>query len=478
MRVINNVKVEIALDGEIKIIDFVRQQSLDNQYYSESGITLIAITDDEAFCYNAKRIDNRDELIEYTETLTQLFVDRYNESVKLIIENSESGIETTQENIDNDPSITIPYDPNSIRVTQGRFSLREIFEMINGTEYDESILDLSPDFQRNYVWDNTRKSRLIESILLKIPLPVFYLARNKEGKYQVVDGVQRLSVINEFFSNGFKLRNLEYLKEECDQKYFQKKNNTPSLHPKFVRHLRAYQIDCNIIEPDTPYRVKSDIFKRLNTGGRSLNNQEIRNSVLRKDSRDFIRDLANSDEFKLATNNSIKPKRMMDQELVIRFIGFYFVYKQTNWFPQLRYNGIMDEFLDDVVEILNNDFKSVPFSIIKKDFMLSMKNAFILFDDYAFRKVKIDYDKYSRNMINKSLFTAFSVLLSNYDYEVIEKKGNIIKDFAKWLHKEDYLFESITYGTNDRSRIDTTFLLIEEFLYSIFGGSNDKKYRD
>ncbi|MBZ3765975.1 GmrSD restriction endonuclease domain-containing protein [Bacillus cereus] len=477
MGFINNVRIEITLDGEIEVLNFFRENSSDSEYFTQSGLTLMAITNNEAYCYDAKRIDNRDYLHEYTEMIIQLFIHQYNESVKLMIENLESGIESTQEDMGNDPNITIPYDPNSIRVTQGRFSLREIFEMINGTEYDESILDLSPDFQRNYVWDNTRKSRLIESILLKIPLPVFYLARNKEGKYQVVDGVQRLSVINEFFSNGFKLRNLEYLKEECDQKYFQK-GNSSSLHPKFVRHLRSYQIDCNIIEPDTPNRVKSDIFKRLNTGGRSLNSQEIRNSILRKESRDFVRDLANSDEFKLATNKSIKPKRMMDQELVIRFIGFYFVYKRPSWFPELHYNGIMDEFLDNVVEILNNEFKVIPFNIIKADFMLAMRNAFILFEDYAFRKVKIDYNKHSRNMINKSLFTAFSVLLSNYDSVIVKKKGEVIKDFAKWLQKKEYLFESITYGTNDRSRIDTTFMLVEEFLAGVIGGSNDKKYKD
>jgi len=469
MENIDKVKVEITLEEEIQVLEFTKQTSLKNQYTAELGITLKISTNNDAYCYNAERIDDQNYLSGYTNTIEDLFITKYNELAELIVQNMENGIESTQDNIDDDPNITIPYDPNSIRVTQGRFSLREIFEMINGTEYDESILDLSPDFQRNYVWDSTRKSRLIESILLKIPLPVFYLARNNEGKYQVVDGVQRLSVINEFFSNGFKLKNLEYLKDECDQKYFQKENNS-SLHPKFVRHLRSYQIDCNIIEPDTPYRVKSDIFKRLNTGGRSLNNQEIRNSILRKESRDFIRELANSTEFKLATNNSIRPKRMMDQELIIRFIGFYFLYKETTWFPHLRYNGIMDEFLDNVVEILNNDYKKIPFNIIKNDFISSMQKASIMFKDYAFRKVKIDYHKNSKNMINKSLFTAFSVLLSNFDQTIIEAKGNVIKKFADWLHTQDYLFDSITNGTNDRSRIDTTFLSIEEFLNATYGG--------
>jgi hypothetical protein len=467
---IKTVLVEINYNGEMTLLEFKKSITNENEYSTEQGIILRAsILGDESLCSTAERIDDNVILLDSSEFIEHIFVDNYNEIVNQLIEDKNSGVESTDEDyIISDPNITIPYDPNSIRVTQGRFSLREIFEMINGTDDDESILDLSPDFQRNYVWDNTRKSRLIESILLKIPLPVFYLARNIEGKYQVVDGVQRLSVINEYFSNGFKLRNLEYLEEECDQKFFQRENK-PSLHPKFVRHLRSYQIDCNIIEPDTPFRVKSDIFKRLNTGGRSLNNQEIRNSVLRKESRDFVRKLASSEGFKIATNNSVKAKRMMDQELIIRYIGFYLIYKDKIIPTKLHYNGKMDEFLDNVVEILNNEYKTFPFNQIEKDFMLAMKNANILFGGYAFRKVELDYYIQAKNMINKSLFTAFSVLLSDYEQNVVESKGKVIKDFANWLLKESYLFESITYGTNDRARIDTTFLLIEKFLQTTLG---------
>ncbi|PKU52577.1 hypothetical protein CRI88_09690 [Lysinibacillus fusiformis] len=461
------VEVEVNINGELTLLKFKRSER-ENEFYTEEGVILnTKISGNQSLCIGAKRIDNNDYLNEMSDVIEQMFVEIYNQIMNKNIEDLKSGVENTEgDYLSSDPNITIPYDPNSIRVTQGRFSLREIDEMINGTEDEESILDLSPDFQRNYVWDNTRKSRLIESILLRIPLPVFYLARDNEGKYQVVDGVQRLSVINEFFSNGFKLRNLEYLKEDCDQRYFLKKNKL-SLHPKFVRHLRSYQIDCNIIEPETPFRVKSDIFKRLNTGGRSLNNQEIRNSILKKKSRDFVRKLAESEDFKIGTNYSIRPTRMMDQELIIRFIGFYLVYK--NQTIKLIYNGKMNEFLDNVVEILNSEYKSFPFNKIECDFQLAMKNAYTMFGDYAFRKVSINYKTESRNMINKSLFTAFSVLLSNYDTKMVEEKGNVILKFAKWLEKEEYLFDSITNGTNDRARIDTTFLLIEKFLDSIYG---------
>jgi hypothetical protein len=468
MKWVNNFKIEIARNDEMNIIEFLRNAS-SNTFISTQGLEIEAVLNNDVYCYDAERIDNRSFLRENTDQIIQLFIIKYNEYVTRLMEDLENGVESTNENMVNEPIIIVPYDPNSIKVTQGRFSLKEIYEMITGTKDDEPILDLSPDFQRNFVWDGTRKSRLIESILLKIPLPVFYFARDNEGKYQVVDGVQRLSVIKEFFSNGFKLRNLEYWGEECNERYFQKESKV-SLHPKFVRGLKSYQIDCNIIEPDTPHKVKLDIFKRLNTGGKSLNNQEIRNAILKKESRIFIKRLAESNEFRAATNYSIKPTRMMDQELVIRFIGFYFIYKQPNLFPNLIYNGVMNDFLDNVVEILNTEYKKVPFDIIEKDFFLSMKNALIMFEDYAFRKLEDDFRDCSKNMINKSLFTTFSVLLSNYNYALVKKKGNILDDFARRLFMDKDLNYSITYGSNDRVRINTTFIHIKRYLESMYGG--------
>ncbi|MDQ2087759.1 DUF262 domain-containing protein [Herbivorax sp. ANBcel31] len=472
MQSIKKVRFEIEINEDMVLLEFKENDESQNSFITKEGINIQAKIQNDTHCYEAKRVDNKDFLKEYTGKLVDLFINNYNQNTKQMIDDLEDGVETTSEDENTEANIIVPYDPNSIRVTQARFSLREIYEMIVGSEFDEPILDLSPDFQRNYVWDSTRKSRLIESILLKIPLPVFYLARDNEGKYQVVDGVQRLSVIKEYFSNSFKLRNLEYLKEDCDNKYFQKSPST-SLHPKFVRQLKAYQIDCNIIEPDTPHKVKLDIFKRLNTGGKSLNAQEIRNSILRKNSRDFIRQLSKSEEFKKATSNSISPKRMMDQELILRYIGFYLIYKKQDLFTDLNYNSLMDEFLDNVVEVLNSEYKKFPFETIKKDFHIAMENAYIMFGDYAFRKVDVDFSDEAKNKINKSLFTAFSVLISRYDTSVIKERGNITKEFAERLDRDKYLYNSITYATSDKTRVDTTFLRIDEFLESIYGGKYD-----
>lgn len=113
------------------------------------------------------------------------------------------------------------------------FSIRQMNEMI-----EIGDVDLSPDFQGGFVWnDITRKSRLMESLLLRIPIPVFYFAQDEEGLFQVVHGVQRLIVINSFMKNELKLKNLEYL-IECNGKYFKKPGNKlESIEDMYVRRI-------------------------------------------------------------------------------------------------------------------------------------------------------------------------------------------------------------------------------------------------
>lgn len=378
-------------------------------------------------------------------------------------ENENAGIEDTDEESEVISELK-PYDPELIRVDTKSMSIRYVLEMMNSEHND---LDLSPDFQRNFVWtDITRKSRLIESILLRIPLPVFYLSQDNDGLLQIVDGVQRLTVIKDFLQNKFKLKNLEYL-NDCNDCYFDKMGMI-NLDPKYIRRINQTQLIFNIIDPQTPHRVKFDIFKRINTGGKPLNYQEIRNCLANPRIRSMIKKLSSSKEFTDATFGSVSSIRMDDEELVMRFIGFYYIKILGD--ESLKYKGDMRQFLDDTLELLNSDdFNENKLNMIRNAFLNSMKNAEYLFGEYAFRKCKCEHIKPNvrKQLINKSLFTSLSVLLSNFDYNEVKKKNEkmcLIEPFALELDKNQDFYNAITIGTNDQKRIGLTFSTVQKII--------------
>lgn len=424
---------------------------------------------EEGRLYRYIRLDERMRV--YCERILEQFQNKYEERIQEQKESFESGLEFDENDGDNQESgIKVPYDPQLITVAPARFSLKEIVSMVDGEEDEEPVLDLAPAFQRDYVWDNVRKSRLIESILLNIPLPMFYFSRDKNGKLQVVDGLQRLTTIYKFFKNDFKLSKLEYLGEECEGKYFKRTDldEARSLRPRFVRALRRYQIDCNVIEPSTPENVKLDIFKRLNTGGKELNKQEVRHAFMKKNVRDFIKELVDSDSFQTATSHGVSDVRMMAQELVLRYIGFYCLTFDN--FLNLEYTTQMNDFLDNVAIGLNNCAR-IPYQTIRENFMESMEKAVIMFGDRAFRKIFMD-DKGTvsdkKAPVNKSLFIAFSIMLRHHSMEKIKKRGSIVSEFARFLQEDKDFFYAISHNTNYLLK-DKTLNNVYIFLEKIYG---------
>lgn len=322
-----------------------------------------------------------------------------------IIEQEQSGTE-----FETDEDIINPYNPDDIKVSPKQFSLKLIKEMV-----DSKDLDLNPDFQRHMVWDAKRRSRLIESILLRIPLPMFYFSEDKEGKLAVIDGLQRISAINDFMNNKFALKDLEYLQDNCEGKYYK------TLEPKYIRWFNLTQIFGNVIDPSSPYKVKYDIFKRINTGGKPLNNQEIRNCLASQGLRETLKQMVSLKEFKKATDNGIKPTRMDDEEVALRFILFRRLMTEDKKID--KYNGYMDASLNELTEKLQLE-STDNLSIYITKFSIAMNNAEYLFGSkYAFRKVKIkDIQPNAwKQLINKALFVSCSVLLADYDPEKVRR---------------------------------------------------------
>ncbi|KAA6431607.1 DUF262 domain-containing protein [Dyadobacter flavalbus] len=343
---------------------------------------------------------------EMVEVAKNLLVDRIEQKLQEVLAAYDSGVEYTGEASGIVPlAAPKPYDPDKIKVRQDKFSVEYIVNKFIG----RGILDLNPDFQRKFVWDKKRQSNLIESLMLGIPIPTFYLAEGNDGTFHVIDGLQRLSTLRDFLNNEFSLRNLEHL-SDYDNCYFSKDNRSVKkvLDMKMATRIETAQLHFNIIEAASPSEVKYDIFTRLNTGGQPLNNQEVRNCLARQNVREFLTRCGQSKHFKEATGGSIKDKRMEDQEMVLRFAGFY-LQKQG----EVEYSGDMNPFLNEVLDLLNEKAETY-LTQIESRFVQAMQNAFHLFGEACFRKcIPSDLVSSGRKpYINKSMFVVWSVALS------------------------------------------------------------------
>jgi len=348
-----------------------------------------------------------------------------------------------------------PWNPSKIRITTKNFTLREVVEQIR---HDE--IDLSPDFQREYVWKRRQRTRLIESILLGIPLPAFYFNQEHDATYQVVDGVQRLSTIALFMYNGHELgaADLEYLKDLDGLTYEQ-------LDQASMRRFRSAQIVVHIIEPQTPDEVKYDIFGRVNTLGSPLSTQEIRHAMSRTRSRDFLRELTELDVFDEATARNFFRRdpenagnwmrdtgRMMNRELALRFCAFLdFDVDEYKQFPSL------DAYLADFTKRIDNRSASKPaFSDealheMKVKFTAAMLSASLVLGKFAFRRTPSQASK--RGPINRAVFEAQSTALAKFPSLVLQTRQAQVKQKLLDLLREDEYVRSITVGTGDPRRV-------------------------
>jgi Protein of unknown function DUF262 len=303
-------------------------------------------------------------------------------------------------------TIQVPFDPSKIDViTQAR-----TVDLLL-TRLKEGELDLSPDFQRrDNIWDEKRKSSLIESMLLRIPIPSLYVSEDNNGDYTVVDGLQRLCAIAHFVDvaalnqavkgalNPLRLTGLQSLLD-------QKNKSFAELPRPLKRRIKETELTLHIIRASTPKAVKFNIFSRINQGGLPLTSQEIRNAIYGEGQwRERVRKLAEGTPFLTATDHKIKVERMEDIELVLRFVALYsFDSKRPD-------NENLDDFLNDTVEKRSILWSDEKWADIESSFHRALAAASQVFGKYAFRKY-FGPDQ-SRRPINRGLFETETVILA------------------------------------------------------------------
>lgn len=352
------------------------------------------------------------------------------------------------EDTGSDAAITKPFDPTLIRVEPRVLTIDLLVSRMK-----ENEIDLMPAFQRHSdIWKESAQSRLIESILIRIPLPAFYMDATNEDCWLVVDGLQRLSTLKRFvIEKNLRLTDLEFLTDFNNKGY----DDLPRI---FQRRIAETQVTVFLIEKGTPPEVKFNIFRRINTGGLPLSAQEIRHALNQGPATELLERLAASTAFKTATWHGVNPRRMDDRECVLRFLAFAIT-------PYTAYQAKeLDTFLNEMMGRINK-MNSDRLQDLERRFIRAMNAAHKILGVNAFRK------KYSaregRLPINKALFEAWSVNLDKMSDEQLlmleAKKGEVIDDFMKLMN--DRNFEpSVSSGTGDIKKVKTRFSAIENLL--------------
>ena len=365
-------------------------------------------------------------------------------------ENEATGVEIE---VEDPPPTDEPehWDPEKIRIHTKHYSLRQVVDMIA-----DGDVDLAPDFQRQYVWKDWQSWGLIESLLLGIPLPSFYFNEDASGRLQVVDGVQRLTTISRYVHDKtLKLGKVTYLHDLKGQGF-------DDLAPLFRRRVNSAQFVAHVIDPQTPYRVKFDIFRRINTGGSPLSAQEIRHCMSKKRSREFLKELATDPSFTTATGGTLQNHpRMADREVALRFVGFRLCTPD-----EYAQHVSFDEFLGVVTERLDAPDRE-SLDQLRDEFVRGMTNCYAVFGEYAFRKWPLDADR--KNPINRALFEAWGTVLAEYDENTVRSGAKDLCARAREMMTNDFGFiNAISSSTgavrNVQTRLEKVHAAAEEVL--------------
>lgn len=364
-------------------------------------------------------------------------------------------------------AIHAPFDPAKIDV----ITLAPTVDLLL-TRLKHGEVDLSPEFQRrSNLWNAMRKSSLIESMLLRIPIPSLYVSEDKEGNYAVVDGLQRICAIAHFMNvnalnkavnvqlDPLRLTGLQSL-----AKY--EKATFEELPRALQRRISETELTLHIIRASTPPDVKFNIFSRINQGGLPLTAQEIRNAIYRGEWRNRVRRLSESEMFLDATERKIKGERMEDIELVLRFVAHYTL--QPNEKRPDEEN--LDEFLNETVEKRSITWNDDRWRDIEAAFLRAVGSARNVFGRIAFRKY---FPPESHRLpINRGLFETESVVLARRSPAELalltDRSDQVIDKFAVAFNGDRDFQNALLYATgrgrSSNKRIETINAILSEVL--------------
>jgi uncharacterized protein with ParB-like and HNH nuclease domain len=327
-------------------------------------------------------------------------------------------------------------------------------------QYDEGDIE-KPELQRKYVWSKKLASRFIESLLLGLPVPSIFLANRNSGIRLIIDGYQRISTLYNFIQKGiwipdgseFRLINSTLINERWRDKTFK------DLPENDQRRLKNYTIHAIIFEQKRPLDDSAlfQIFERINTGGVTLNNQEVRNCVYQGAMNTLLFELNENKKWRALFGNEQADTRMLDLELILRF----FALNNSSIYMSDQKNFVLKKLLNDEMSshIKSSDYIEQE----RNDFNRVIEFIYDHFGVEAFFNLQSDLSKIRKKLyptVYDSLMIATSIALTRgYHYE-----GEDLNIKRLSLLKNEEYRECITQGTMQvthiRRRIGLALLTI------------------
>ena len=328
---------------------------------------------------------------------------------------------------------------------------RTIHGVMRRMDRNDYILD--PDFQREFLWLPDKQSKLIESVIMRIPLPVFYMAEDKEGRMVVVDGLQRLSTFRRFVKDELPLHLPD--RHELNRKRFS------DLPPKLKNRVEDCNLTFYIIDSKVPERARLDIFERVN-GGVPLTRQQMRNCLFMGAATKFLKKESQTEIFGLSTGGSLNRKTMRDREFVNRFCAFRLLDLDD-------YRGDMDDFLAKCLRRMN-EMDVAALSHLSHQFRRGLENNHMLFGEHAFRKSR---EPHRRSVLNASFWDVMSTGLCRYARKRVEAHADALRDAVHRLLDDEEFSTAITYSPNSTGKVKHRFQMARNMFEETLGAHTD-----
>jgi hypothetical protein len=299
----------------------------------------------------------------------------------------------------------------------------------------ENKLLLLPDIQREYVWDNGKASRLVESLILNIPIPVLYFAETPEAKYEIIDGHQRVRSIARYLTNEFPLSGVAVLREYKGARFHQ-------LPEREQRFLKMRTLRTILISVESHPNMKFEIYERLNTGAILLNAQELRNSVYRGSFNELLHELTRTPNFRAMIGTKAPRRRGVDEELILRFFSLH---------ERLgAYRTPLKRFLNDFMGSVRNAGEG-DIARMRAKFQETTGVVRRLVGQAAFR-ITDSTGQTIEPAVNRALFDAQMLACSWVTTDLGDINTRDVRKAVAGLFTDELFMDAIRRATGDRAR--------------------------